>query len=71
MSLENIARKCPKCKSENIYHGNIGGFFQDCFDSPKLKSEIEINATACLDCGYIELYLNPKRLEKLKEPTKK
>ena len=60
--------KCPKCKGQMI-PGRIPsplkylfGFKSD--DQKHLSFETNIHkASACTDCGYIELYLDPKEIK--------
>ncbi|MDL1976232.1 MAG: hypothetical protein LWX55_15960 [Deltaproteobacteria bacterium] len=59
-------KKCLKCGSENIDEGSIGGFFgykshkQGIFSEPVKDFEAKL----CLDCGYVELYINVDKLKK-------
>ena len=60
--------KCPKCKGEMI-SGRIPsplkylfGFKSD--DQKHFSFETNIQrASACTDCGYVELYLDPKEIK--------
>lgn len=63
--------KCSNCGSENIDKGVIGGGFlgykshkQGIFSDPIR----EFKAQACLDCGFIDIYVN---VDKLKRKIKK
>jgi predicted nucleic-acid-binding Zn-ribbon protein len=59
--------RCPKCDSKNVDKGNIGsGLFgyksikQGFFSGPVKEFEAKV----CLDCGYIEMYINVEKLKK-------
>jgi len=60
-------KKCPKCGSENIDEGSIGGAVfgykshkQGLFSEPVKDFE----ATLCLDCGYVDFYINVDKIKK-------
>ena len=66
-------KKCPKCGSENLDRGRLVNTYGNLgYKSDKqrfLSSPVnDIEARVCIDCGYIELYLN---VEKLKRKLKK
>jgi len=59
--------RCPKCDSENVDSGVIGGFgFGYKSNKQGLFSEPvkEFKAKVCLDCGYTEMYLNIEKLKR-------
>ena len=63
--------RCPKCGSENSDEGSIGGagfgyksHKQGLFSEPVKDFEAKL----CLDCGYVEFYIN---VDKLKKKLKK
>jgi len=70
-------QKCPKCNSHDIDVGSI------CTPTPRganvmYKSNYHneysktiVFAHTCLDCGYIELILDPKQLKKKKSKIDK
>ena len=67
--MEN--KKCSRCGSKNIDEGSIGGAFfgykshkQGLFSEPVKDFEAKL----CLDCGYVEFYIN---VDKLKRKLKK
>ncbi len=63
-------KKCQKCSSENFHRGWLKGF--DVGVGVKLGlSTYRVETEVCLGCGYVELYLNEKNLEKLKKKVKK
>ena len=69
--MEHKTGKCIKCGSQNLDKGNIGGGFfgyksheQSLFSEPVKNFE----AIVCLDCGYVDLYINT---EKIKAKLKK
>lgn len=59
--------RCPKCGSKNVDKGNIGGVGfgyksnKQGFFSEPVK---EFEANVCLDCGYTEMYINIKKLNR-------
>lgn len=61
--------KCPKCGSENPYRGLLKGF--DTGIGSRWGLAYRVKAQACLECGYVELYLKEKDVEKLKRKLKK
>jgi predicted nucleic-acid-binding Zn-ribbon protein len=66
-----LNENCSKCGSKNIDWGSNGGIgFGYKSHSQGLFSEPvkEFKANICLDCGYLELYIN---VEKLKGKLKK
>jgi len=63
--------KCIKCGSQYLDKGKIGGgFFGYKSDEQGFFSEPvkDFEAIVCLDCGYVETYIN---VEKLKAKLKK
>ncbi len=66
-------KKCQKCSSENFHRGwlkarvgyDVGVGVKLGLSTYRLETEV------CLGCGYVELYLNEKNLEKLKKKVKK
>ncbi len=63
-------KKCLKCGSKNLYRCLLKGFDTGIGERWELINK-RVEAQVCLDCGYIELYLNEKDLEKLKKKLKK
>lgn len=59
-------KKCLKCGSQNLYRGLRKGFDVGVGERWELTAKIS-EAQVCLDCGYIELHLNEKDLEKLRK----
>ena len=60
--------KCPKCggpmdtgrvETPLVYKSDQPGFFSSRY--------LVHQAQACTQCGYLEFYLNPEKLEKLNE----
>lgn len=62
--------KCTKCKSGRIDKGYLHDYAGIQYKSEKfsswgkLFSGIKNTAYACLDCGYVELYVDPDKLNK-------
>jgi predicted nucleic-acid-binding Zn-ribbon protein len=71
MGYKMAKEKWPKCGSENIDEGSIGGaVFGYKSHKQGLFSESvkDFEAKLCLDCGYVEFYIN---VDKLKKKLKK
>ena len=66
-------KKCQKCGSENFHRGWLkSGFGPDVGVGVKWGlSTYRLETEVCLGCGFVELYLNEKNLEKLKKKLKK
>jgi predicted nucleic-acid-binding Zn-ribbon protein len=62
-----MTAKCPKCGGE-MEEGRIANKFLFGFKSARQKHwSFEANvekARACLDCGYIEMYVDPQEVKK-------
>jgi len=64
-----MANKCPKCGSDNLDRGHMSttyGIWGYRSDKQRFLSFPinDIEAQVCLDCGYIELYVNAEKLKK-------
>lgn len=62
-------KPCPKCGSDKIDSGHIvsAGIVEyrtDQTGSPFNSGKCR--AYTCLDCGYVEIYVNPDYLDKIK-----
>lgn len=68
-------KKCPKCSSEEIYsNATISKSGERSIIPVSSWRSIHINSYACMDCGFIEEYLDIKdkeAIEKLKKLWKK
>ena len=71
MGLEN--KVCSECGSKNLDKGNllfeysIAGILVYQLGKPFSSSSVlDIDVYACLDCGYIGIYLKDKELSKLR-----
>ena len=61
--------KCPKCGSTAIDTGNLNSAGAVAYKSDKHRVIFKTNAKsyACLDCGYVETYVNSDYLERIKK----
>ncbi len=61
-------QKCLKCGSDNIDSGKVQSAGTVGFKSDKHKVLINSNTHSycCLDCGYVETYVDQEYLERIK-----
>lgn len=57
--------KCPVCGGSRLQHGEISTLIMYKPKDLKRASYVMRAAFACLDCGYVGHYLNPKDLADL------
>ena len=62
-------QKCPKCQSSDIDAGKVmsAGGVSYKSDIHKVIFDTNTTARACLDCGYVEIYVNRDYRDKIKE----
>jgi hypothetical protein len=60
---------CPKCQSHNVYSGtNVfpkSGPFGSNSIPVSLTSIAALNNYVCIDCGYVESYIEEDKLEEI------
>ena len=56
-----IDELCSNCCSENLYIDRIEVFGHN------VKKNYQMDVQICLDCGFVELYVPKKDLEKFKK----
>ena len=63
--------KCPKCGSTAIESGQLVSAGGVSFKSDKHRAIFHQNARsyACLDCGYVETYVDPEYREKVRRQS--
>jgi predicted nucleic-acid-binding Zn-ribbon protein len=64
-----VMKSCPKCGSENIDHGRLlsaGGVGYKSDLQKVMFVKDNCTAYACMDCGYVESYVNTDYFTKLK-----
>lgn len=66
--------KCPKCGSDQIDSGHVvsAGIVE--YRTARTRSPFKTGkcqAYACLDCGYVELYVDPEYRGKVREMPQK
>ena len=67
-------KTCPKCGSDKIDSGQIVSAGVVEYRSDQARSPFnsgKCKASACLDCGYVEMYANSIYLQKIKDLMKK
>jgi hypothetical protein len=66
---------CPKCKSTNVYAGtNVfpkSGPFGSNSIPVSLTSIAALDNYVCIDCGYLESYVEEEKLEEIARKWKK
>lgn len=63
-------KKCLKCESANIDIGQITSAGAVCYRSDLQKTpfvKVNCQSYVCLDCGYLESYVEQPYLEKVKK----
>ncbi len=68
--------RCPKCEGKNIDVGRITSAGAVCYRSDRQRTPfVKVNCLSyvCLDCGYLESFVEQPYLEKIKQmqPLKK
>ncbi len=61
-------QKCPKCGSTNIDTGKVqsAGTIGYKSDEHKVLFNSNTHSYCCLDCGYVETYVDQEYLERIK-----
>lgn len=63
--------KCLWCESDRLVEGRLQGTGRIYFTPDRAKffvlatSEVEVKARVCVECGYIDLYADTRKLKKL------
>jgi predicted nucleic-acid-binding Zn-ribbon protein len=72
-----VMKKCPKCDNTLISNGKIirtGGvpsvIFKPDSSGPMLRNFSQVRASVCLNCGYVESFIDEKGLEYIKKIEK-
>lgn len=62
-----MSAKCSKCQSTKVTPGNLAGVNLTPAGGGMLSAtiKIELRATACLDCGHVDLSADPAHLKAL------
>jgi predicted nucleic-acid-binding Zn-ribbon protein len=61
--------KCPKCGSDKIDPGHLYGAGAVAYksDQHRLIFKPTAKSYACLDCGYVETYVDPEYLKRISD----
>ncbi len=67
-----VMTKCPRCGSQDIDKGRILSAGPIAYHSEIHKYVFKANCDSycCLDCGYVETYVNEEYREKIKKGRK-
>jgi predicted nucleic-acid-binding Zn-ribbon protein len=66
--------ECLWCESTRLAEGTLSSTGAICFKAKKARfwtfseNMVKLRARVCVDCGYVDLYADTSKLQKLVEP---